>query len=121
MFQLNFTTRVLGEHAAERLRRRETTQTIRSHDSDVVREHRVGVWDRNVGDRIKIVLDGDTIGLATINAIDRLPDGCGFSVDDAERGGFENMKEFFNALYRAGYLFPELNRYDLYRVKFTWI
>lgn len=112
MFQLNFTSRVLGKHAANALRHREVTQTIISGD----------MWGTAIEGRVIIIsLDGELLGRATISAIERLPDGCGLSADDAERGGFENMKEFFNALYRAGYLFPELNRYDLYRVKFTWI
>ncbi len=119
MFQLNFTSKVLGEHSAERLRRREKTQTIRSKDDGIVQAYTNKLI--SPGDKLHVVLDGEIIGEATIDIIDRLSDGCGFSSNDAERGGFENMKEFFNALYRAGYLFPELNRYDLYRVKFTWI
>ena len=117
MERLNFTTAVLGQKAASRLRERQVTQTIRSGSSSIV----LAISDQRVksGELIQVTLDDEFVGYAKATSMDkvRLDD---LTQDDARRGGFDNRFELFYALRRAGYRFKPLNEYVFYRCQFTW-
>lgn len=118
MFQLNFTSYVLGKEATEKLRRQEVTQTVRSKNSDIVVALSRG--DLKLGDPIEIFLDGERLGdaqfrhWAWITADELYP-------DDAHRGGFSGRLELLAALRRAGYRFKALKDYEVYRIQFRWL
>ena len=118
MFRLNFTTRVMGEKAAGRLKNKEITQTIRSEKSDIV----LAMLHREllIGDQMEIALDGEVLGQAYPASIDRLSADL-FSIGDATRGGFDTLEEMDKALKRAGYRFHSFNKYLFYRGLFTWL
>ena len=117
MERLNFTTAVLGQKAASRLRERQVTQTIRSGSSSIV----LAISDQRVksGELIQVTLDDEFVGYAKATSMDkvRLDD---LTQDDARRGGFDNRFELFYALRRAGYRFKPLNEYVFYRCQFAW-
>lgn len=112
MPKLEFTSRVLGFFASERLKRKKITQSIRS-DAEIR-----GI---RVGDVVDVILDGGLIGKARIVSMDkvRLSD---LGRIDSERGGFEGiMSELHKALRRAGYRFKPLSEYRANRVQFRWL
>jgi len=111
MFRLDFTTRVLGEAAADRLRQKAVTQTLTGTTSSIV-----GALLHNgikVGDYIEVALDEEVIDLACVALVDRIPFDS-LENGDAERGGFDTVAECRSSLLRAGY------RSLLYRVLFNW-
>ena len=117
MERLNFTTRVLGEKATDRLKRHQVSQTTRSSSSSTV----MAISDHSLksGERVQVALDDEFIGYAKFASMDnlRLED---LTLDDALRGGFDNRFELFSALRRAGYRFKPLNEYTFYRCRFAW-
>jgi len=117
-FRLNFSTKVLGEKAAERLRNQKVSQSIRSQSSTIVDEmlhNRV-----RVKDTIEIALDDILVGLAELGSVDRVT-WDRMTQDDAERGGFDTTGEQQNALLRAGYRFKPIQYYQFYRIQFEWV
>jgi hypothetical protein len=40
--------------------------------------------------------------------------------EDAQRGGFNTLKELKSALKRAGYRFKPVTNYAFYKVQFSW-
>jgi len=117
MFRLDFTTKVLGEIAAERLRCHEVVQTLRSPQSGIVRALLNSTL--RVGDQMEVALDGEVIGMACPAIIDRT-DWESLTLMDATRGGFSNKPELAAALHKAGYRFSPMPTYLFYRIQFTW-
>jgi hypothetical protein len=118
MFRLNFTERVLGEEAAEKLRQKKVTQTLRSPKSDIVGALLGGRL--RIGDLMEIALEGKLLGLAYPAAVDRVT-WVNIDPSDAVRGGFENLDGLQQALQRAGDRFQPIVKYQLYRIQFTWM
>lgn len=118
MFRLNFTMQVLGAEAAERLRRREVTQTLRSPSANIVREFLNGRL--KIGDLMEVALDGEVLGLAYPAIIDRVT-WVTVAPTDAVRGGLNTLDELQQTLQRAGYRFQPMEKYAFYRVQFTWL
>jgi hypothetical protein len=117
MFRLNFTSKVLGEIAAQRLRERGITQTLRSPSSGIVGEL---INNRlSVGSAVEVALDGEPVGEAVLTWCDRLY-GDRISIDDAKLGGFGTIAEFEKCLKRAGYRFKSIDKYNFYRIRFRW-
>lgn len=117
VFQLTFSTRVLGESAAERLRERKVTQTLRSsHDSIV---SAMLSSELKVNEIIEIALDEEVISTAYPYYIDRMS-GDKLTEEDAHRGGFSSLALLREALLRAGYRFKPFEKYAFYRIQFTW-
>jgi hypothetical protein len=116
-FRLNFSTQVLGQKAAERLRNHGLSQTIRSQGASIISEI---IFSRlKVGDPIEVALDGNPVGTAKLASIDRVT-WRKLTEDDASRGGFDTLAELRDALLRAGYRFKSLETYQFYRVRFDW-
>ena len=117
MFTLKFTRRVLGPEASLKLEQHEVTQTIRAGTSDIVK----AIINRELlaGDKVRITLDGEDSGLASLI-------GCwwvsaaGLTSQDAQRGGFNTLDDLQAALIRAGYRFKPLVDYVFYRIQFGW-
>lgn len=118
MEQLKFTTRVLGPIAAYRLEQHQVTQTLRSHSSDIVQAILLGRL--KIGDKIKVILDNQTIGFVKWVWLDT-PRWIDLSQADARRGGFDSLSDLEKALQRAGYRFRPIDMYKLYRIKFSWL
>jgi len=118
MFRLNFTTGVMGEEGAERVRRHEVTQTLRSPRDDIVVVFLNSTL--RIGDQMEVALDEEVIGKASPLLIDRI-DWESLTLMDATRGGFSNKPELAAALQRAGYRFSPMDTYLFYRVQFTWL
>lgn len=118
MFRLNFTTKVIGEDGAEKVRRHDITQTLRSPRDDIVAALLNSTL--KIGDQMEVALDGEVIGKAYTVLIDRI-NWDGLTLDDATRGGFSNKNELYAALKRAGYRFLDIDKYLFYRVLFTWL
>ena len=116
--QIRFTTRVLGPLAAFRLQQHQVTQTLRS-DSDSIAASILN-GEAKAGDRLYIFLDGIMLDDAELVSVDVVY-WEGINLDDAHRGGFNSLKELEAALKRAGFRFKPLNRYELYRIQFTWL
>jgi len=118
MFTLNFTRKVLGPEASLKLQRHEVTQTIRAETSAIVK----GIMNSGLraGDELRIALDGENIGLASLIACEWVP-AAGLTSGDARRGGFHTVEELQAALKRAGYRFKPLIDYIFYRVHFGWV
>lgn len=118
MFRLNFTTPVMGEDGAEKVRRQGVFQTLRSERDDIV----VALKTRTliVGDEMEVALDGEVVGKASPLMIDRIAWG-GITLIDAREGGFTSIPELNAALQRAGYRFKPMNTYRFYRVQFQWL
>ncbi len=116
--QIRFTYKVLGVAASFRLQQHQVIQTLRS-DSDSIA---VSILNGEVktGDRLDIVLDGIILGDAKFVYMDKV-NWESLNLDDAHRGGFDNLKELESALKRAGSRFKTMNRYELYRILFTWL
>jgi hypothetical protein len=117
MFTLNFTRRVLGLEASLKLQRHEVTQTIRAGTSDIVKAIMNSELRR--GDELRIALDRENIGLASLIACEWVP-AVGLTSADTRRGGFNNLDELGAALKRAGYRFKPLTDYVFYRARFGW-
>jgi len=117
MFRLNFTTRVMGEDGAERVRRQEVFETLRSERSDIARAFSNGTL--TAGDEIEVALDGEIIGKASLSVIDRT-DWDGITLIDARESGFTSMPGLSAALRRAGYHVSPIDHYLFYRVQFAW-
>ncbi len=117
MERLNFTRRVLGQKATERLQAHQVTQTIRSGSSSFV----LAINDNRIkpDELMQVALDDESIGYAELVGMDRLK-AEELDIDDAKRGGFDNRFELFSALRRAGYRFKPLTDYVFYRVQFGW-
>ena len=116
--QIHFTTRVLGPAAAYRLEKRQVTQTLRSDSGSITESILNGRV--SAGDRLEVVLDGIIAGRAELVSMDAVT-LAGLTIDDARRGGFDNLEELEKALLRAGYRFKPLNEYEFYRIQFTWL
>ena len=117
MFRMDFTTKVLGEVAAGRLRQKAITQTLRSPNSGIVGAMLHG--ELKIGDYMEVALDNEVIGLAYPAMVDRVS-WLPLLAADAQRGGFDTLRELHEALTRAGYRFKPLDKYLFYRVQFTW-
>ncbi len=117
MFTLSFTRGVLGPEASLKLEQHKVTQTIRAAASDIVQAIQSRqLWSR---DFIRVTLDGEDVGLASVIACERIP-AVGLTDADAQRGGFSTLEELQLALKRAGYRFKPLIDYVFYRVQFVW-
>jgi len=118
MEQINFTTRVLGPAAAFRLEKHQVSQTLRSRNTDIT----AAILDgrAKTGDRLQVLLDGIIAGRAELISIDAV-NWEYVNLDDANRGGFDNLEDLEKALQRAGYRFKPLNRYELFRIQFSWL
>ncbi len=111
MYALNFTSRVLGKKAAERLKQKGVTQTLRDVDT--------ACWC--VGcKKMSIALDGNILGAADHFSFD-MTTGERLTQIDAERGGFNSIEALTAALKRAGYRFKLLSEYEFCRVQFQWL
>lgn len=117
MERLHFSTRVLGNKAAQRLENFEVIQTIRSEGSTICQK----IFDGLVkpGDAIHVILDEREIGIATYLNIDRVK-WQNLDITDAQRGGFDNRFELAYALKRAGYRFKDMEEYFFWRCLFSW-
>jgi len=118
MFRLNFRTRVMGEEGAERVRRHEVVQTLRSPRSDIV----VALLNSTlvIEEVMEVALDDEVVGRAYPTLIDRI-DWDTLTLLDATRAGFSNKPDLYAALSRAGYRFLPMNTYLFYRVQFEWL
>ncbi len=118
MEQLYFTTRVLGKKAADRLTRQRVTQTIRSHNSDIVQA--ILLHNLQLGYKMDVTLNNNKIGIARFDGISTatLDD---LSIGDAWRGGFDSISELAFALKRAGFRFKPIDQYEFYRIRFRWL
>lgn len=117
LFRLNFSTAVLGEKAAARLRERKVSQTIRSQASSIVDE--VLHSRAKVGDALEVALNDELVGTSQLVSVDRVT-WDKLTQDDAERGGFDTIRELQIALLRAGYRFKPIESYLFYRIRFEW-
>ena len=111
MERLNLTTHVLGRKAADRLKKHLVTQTVRSDTSAILAV--------KPGQLLEIILDGISLGVATLLTKERFV-LAKVTVDDARRGGFDDRVGLVKALRRAGFRFRKLNRYHAWRVRFDW-
>lgn len=118
MERLHFTTRVLGPAAAYKLEKRQVTQTLRAESSSITNAILLGRV--SVGEKLEIALDGIFVGQAELVSADAVHWEY-INLDDANRGGFDTLKELEKALERAGYRFKPLNEYKLYRIQFSWL
>jgi len=115
--QIRFTTRVLGPTAAYRLEKHEVTQTLQSDSSSITEAVLNGRV--SAGDRLEVVLDGIPVGHAKLVSMDAVTWEA-LGIEDARRGGFDNLDDLELALKQAGYRFKPLNQYELYRIQFAW-
>lgn len=120
LFQLNFTTRVLGPPAAGNLAHHKVEQTIRSPNSGIALELESIDKALKLGDSIAINLDGKCVGWGKLKEVGRIK-WQNLTQQDAERGGFSHIIDLRQALLRAGYRFQPLEEYQLYRIRFEWI
>ena len=118
MEKLQFTTRVLGEEAASRLENHQVTRTLRSVGNSIVQAILTGKV--KLGDQMQVILDDRMIGLAQYFMLEIVNWGD-LDEEDARRGGFDNLNDLAKALQRAGYRFQPLEKYKLYRLRFTWL
>ncbi|MBA7635935.1 hypothetical protein ES703_43546 [subsurface metagenome] len=116
--EIHFTTLVLGPAAGYRLEKRQVTQTLRS-ESDIV-TNAILNGRVSAGDQLEVALDGTLVGRVEIISME-LVTWDELEIDDARRGGFDNLADLEQALKRAGYRFKPLNQYELYRIQFTWL
>lgn len=116
--KIHFSTRVLGAAAAYRLEKRMVTQTLLSNNS-IIKEAIIN-GRVSAGDRLEIVLDGITAGLAGLVSMEAV-NWEYINLDDARRGGFDTLADLEQALKRAGYRFKPLKNYQLYRIQFSWL
>ncbi|MBA7625706.1 hypothetical protein ES703_33138 [subsurface metagenome] len=116
--QIRFTTRVLGPAAAYRLENRQLSQTLRSDSNPITESILRGRV--STGDRLEVFLDRISVGHVELVSWDAVTWEA-LGVDDALRGGFDNLADLEQALKRAGYRFKPLNEYELYRIQFRWL
>ena len=116
--QIHFTTRVLGPLAALRLERHQVTQTLRSKSNCITNAILLGRV--SAGDRLEVLLDSRVEGRAELISMDAVTWEA-LDIDDAHRGGFDNLADLEQALRRAGYRFKPLNDYQLRRIQFRWL
>ncbi|GAI54236.1 unnamed protein product, partial [marine sediment metagenome] len=95
----HFTTRVLGPAAAFRLEQRQVTQTLRSESDSITNAILLGRV--SAGDRLEVVLDGIFVGHAKLLSMDTVKWEC-INLDDAKRGGFDNLEELEKPALLAG-------------------
>ncbi|MDD4986303.1 MAG: hypothetical protein PHQ43_11050 [Dehalococcoidales bacterium] len=117
MLILDFTRKVLGPLASQKLERHEITQTLRSPLAKIVlryQEGRIGIKSAFL-----VYLNHHQVGTAELESVEPVNYGK-LEQADALRGGFADMVELASALHRAGYRFKELDAYRLYRVRFSW-
>ena len=116
MEQLEFTSQVLGPAAAEKLKRGEVTQTLRSRQGNVVQSMLQG--DLTPGESLEIIFDGNVLGDAEYQGMDQVW-MSELTPEDATRGGFDSLDELRKTLLRAGFRFqPD---YSLYRIRFRFL
>ncbi len=118
MERISFTTRVLGNLAAERLMRQQVTQTLRSKNEAFTLTVNSGFL--KAGETIEIFLDNLFIGFAqyitsTSTHWEAL-DG-----NDAQLGGFYNLDALKEALERAGFRYKPREEYQLFGHRFKWL
>ena len=123
MFDLNFTSNVLGPKAVRRLGQRAITQTIRSESDPIVKAVKAQKLEyTSLGGKslINIHLDGEEIGKAMLRGVEAIswPE---LELSDADHGGFDHIVDLRQALIRAGFRFQPLAEYHLYRIKFGWL
>lgn len=106
MNQLLFSSKVLGGEAAQKLKDRQVSQTIRGESNNI-----------NLGEA-EVLLDDRFIYTVIITEIEEISLGE-LKEDDAARGGFNSLDKLREALKRAGYRFKALYKYDAYRIRFT--
>ena len=116
--QIHFTTRVLGPAAAYRLEKRQVTQTLRSESSSITNAILNGRV--SAGEKLEVTLDGIVVGQAELVSMDTV-NWEHVNLDDARRGGFDTLGDLEQALKKAGYRFKPLNKYELYRIQFSWM
>ena len=116
MEQLEFTSRILGPEAAEKLKRGEVTQTLRGRLCDVVQSVLQG--DLLPGESLEIVCDGNVLGNAEYQGMDEVW-RSELTPEDATRGGFASLGELRKALLRAGFRFQPA--YSLCRIRFIFL
>jgi hypothetical protein len=114
---LQFTRRVLGPLASQRLKAHQVTQTIRGPSSRIVK----AFLEQTTATGLPMIvwLDSDLAGMARIEAIEAKK-WSELTEEDAVRGGFPDLIDLKKALVRAGYRFKPLDSYPLYRVRFGW-
>lgn len=107
---LEFSTSVLGEEAAQRLKDYKVTQTIRSRKS-------AAPFFQKRGSIVTVRLDGKIVFDARITEVKR-SEWRELSQFDAEIGGFNGMEDLEKAAKRAGFRFKNLNEYEFFRIQF---
>jgi len=117
MQTINFTTHVLGPLATLRLKQERVTQTHLAKDSLITEAILSG--EVKVGDQIRIALNNTRLGIAKLSICDRVR-WDELDIDDAHRGGFDNLQDLGLALKRAGYRFRSLDGSSFYRIQFQW-
>ena len=117
METINFTTRVLGRQAADRLKARKVTQTIRSASSSIVAA--IILQEVNAGDRVSVVLDGAHLGYAVLISM-HVVSAEDLTPEDAKLGGFDNRFRLLMTLQRAGYRFKPIDKYRFFPMRFEW-
>ena len=109
--ELPFTTRVLGQEGALRLRDQKITQTIRS-------QKEAYKFFRKRGTYVRVTLDGEYLYDARITEVHRKALKY-LDQFDAEICGFDYLEDLNHALKRAGYRFVSLADYQrTYAIEF---
>jgi uncharacterized protein YqfB (UPF0267 family) len=118
---LQFTRRVLGPKASDRLLKKQVTQSLRSHAPIRYTEESLIQVELKWGAvaRVSHEEKEGPIGNVKITSIDPVK-WENLKLEDAERGGFDSMEELEKALNRAGYRFRPINEYQFYRIRFEW-
>jgi len=111
--ELRFTRQVLGPMGSVRLERHLVTQTLCSANCAVVKA------EAQPGDALKILLDGQEIGPAVLESVDKVK-WCDLRLVDAVWGGFERLSDLADALRKGGYRFQTIDTYNFYRIRFQW-
>jgi hypothetical protein len=117
MFTVDFTKRVLGLEPTRNLEEHRVTQTLRGEMSDFIGAIIAG--HLATGDELHIILDGKNLGPVNLIGCWRIT-AAGLMEEDAQRGGFNTLKELKSALKRAGYRFKPITDYAFYKVQFSW-
>lgn len=108
---LNFTTWVLGDEAAGRLKAKQVTQTIRS---DKEAKH----LKTNI--EVTVALDGFRIDEVYIESLVRRQFSS-LNIQDAQCGGFTSLDELRAAAKRAGYRWKPFEEYSGNAIRFSWL
>ena len=116
--QILFTTRVLGAAASYRLENRQVTQTLRSENDSIT--NAILLRRVSLGNKLEITLDSIIAGQAAFISMDKVTWDI-LDIDDAYRGGFNNLFDLAQALRRAGFRFMPLALYEFYRIQFSWL